>query len=1244
MNPYGDLVIANSTPSAYFVVNDHKIRYNTDTGVTAAGLSTQAAFHVKVRPDVTALSVLDLAEQVLISLGGGLVIKHGDLDSRYRAEAGRGRGVAAEVSVGGDGGGDDEDRDWDRGRGRDAQQPQTAAPPTAPSSSSSADCYMEITSRGRDGGDHSSSTSAAGRSLWSSVRVYLGVNEDLQRVLSVLVTAPQPFKYRPEEAAGRGEAGEVAGSGGAAIMAAASAAGQFVAQSAASSAAVAATSLRNTITTTFLAPAAQEAWSDRGGGGADWSSGGGDGGSDGVVDEAAAAKIIQQRRQQQQLQQQATVPAPADAPSVESLLLLLSQQSRFLGAFSVLSRLFALSLFEEYLTAAFLGLYMDSSRNSAWLQQYISSVRAGGATPPAPGNVGSAPGSGGARIPLLPLEGGESSSSSSVSVSDQSAMQALEVASAPTGPTMGRISAATGAPVPGGGANAPSTIGRAQSVYTPYDEDVRNDRDEGDQRAQLLPAPGAAVGAMRNSASTGSLPVTDITAGALASAGGGGGGGTGSGSASALVSEYFSTGAVNSYHHCSLVPPEVLKSLLDLDFALDLQRAFAHDLRETLAAAAEQLDQRVEAQERSTSRLMTTLKGIYKRSGLPLPAAPRSRPLSDFPLHLPKALVVPSSSSSGSGGSSAGKNSSGASIVDASLDTAAVLVYKARKYQRLTMQKFQHILHASHAVNESTCLHLQYADAQGEARELLYLTTHIQEVLHSVYMQLQGIIKDEAVARITRKIAAVSLRVHDLERYKLALLTTLHWRTSSALGVHMTSREDKAALAAFRKLFRVIKEDEEPVLYEGSCTVSVQEARADAATAPRSGTVHVTAGHLCYHSNYALLLESLQLVIPWTIVHSVQFGDRTVLQAPTAGSEEEDKEAGAICGVAKAAAAAPTNVIVVTDVSGKRTLLNVGSSGIPEQASRVFDLLVLLLRARAQGALRIISSDCFDDGLASVGADASGGSGRAEAKADAAAELAETRAAMWELAVGALASKILGGGTGAGASRNKQLIAHGIIAHYERYGAADAADASDGGAGGGGGGDSARKDSDDARPSSSTAGAIAIGASCTPTPKTRGSVASNGGTPVGGGMSFSHSSNHSTASGGAAPAGAGRLAASLLEWEGEEEGESLRESVAISALPATPLMSPAVKGAAAVMAPPAPAPAAAEVEDPFSHLSFSGDSANARGAASDVVAAAAAGTPSVVVPASEAVAAPAASAKPNKLQSNIQVSGLQHVP
>ena len=136
----------------------------------------------------------------------------------------------------------------------------------------------------------------------------------------------------------------------------------------------------------------------------------------------------------------------------------------------------------------------------------------------------------------------------------------------------------------------------------------------------------------------------------------------------------------------------------------------------------------------------------------------------------------------------------------------------------------------------------------------------------------------------------------------------------------MTGKADKEALAQFKDKFRFINEEEEPVLFESPASIS-----------GRSGVLYITCGHICFQSNYALLHETVVMVIVWKTVVSVQLGEDSVhLDSPIAEISGSSSN---------------SSVSSLVDTFGKSVLVTL-SGATPDYASRVFALMALLLQAR----------------------------------------------------------------------------------------------------------------------------------------------------------------------------------------------------------------------------------------------------------------------------------------------------------
>ena len=739
MNPFSGLIVYDTNASAAgggcksFVLNDQKIAFNKD--------NNQSLFSVHCRSDVSSFVILDLVDQILISLSGGMVTKHGEYDADNEGQISSGN-------------------------------------------TSSTLTFMEIVS-----------PKLSNEVAWSSIRVYLGTNKDKQRVLYVLMTSKAKDLQN-----------------------------QFIKDATAYGTSVVSqlnNAVRNRLansSTAFnlLSTVTGALHLDSG--------------------ENAVTNILD------------------DHLTIEEILAL--PQQTFAEVNHMITQLFCVSLFEEYLSACFLGLFIDN-KSEKWLQQYIVNISTYTV------NINAS------KI---------SDAIYSVYRASREAKVNVPVANNTLNLVMSTVNAEV-----------------TETVFKPFDEDVRNDKDEGDQKVIL-----------KTSTCTDICNTFDINSAMAVNP-------IGSDANAIVVNEYFGADVKSDkWYECSNKnPPEVLKSIIDVSYVRDVQRTFAYDLRYTLGVTGDALDSYVLQVERSCAKLMTTLKGMYLRSGVDKPIPPESKPLTDYPLHLPtyvtSANAVPPAT----------EMSSGTSIIDSSLDIASMLIYKARKHQMQTAQKFKHILHTAAAA----CLKAPFVDLSSKQQELLYMMTHIEDVLYGVFNQLQTWAKDEALIRLDRKILAISERIRAIEGYKYQLIHNLQNRTNSLLGVHMTAKADKDALAQFKDKFRFINEDEEPVLFESPATIN-----------GRSGMLYITCGHICFQSNYALLHETLVLVIMWKVVVSVQLGDDIVqLDSPMVETSSFTSTS--------------SNVITIGDSSGKNVLISlVGAT--PDYASRVFALMVLLLQSK----------------------------------------------------------------------------------------------------------------------------------------------------------------------------------------------------------------------------------------------------------------------------------------------------------
>ena len=668
--------------------------------------------------------------------------------------------------------------------------------------------------------------SSGSEATWSSIRVYLGVNRDKQRVLYVLMTANAAHHETNTSIASQIN----------------SAVGSHLINGTA-------LNLLSSVTSSL---------------------GLGEVGSHNVRD--------------------SVVHKPDILPSIESLLQ--EPQNSFADAVRVISQLFCVSLFEEYLTASFIGLFLDN-KSASWLQQYMHN------------NIS------------------DNSINTSNSTSINEAIQRVFVSPSPPPPLHDgeHYPSHSQKLVHLGTTERGAHVGQAHAHgYTPFDDEVLDDRDQGDQAVFLK--------------SDHNLPL----------------------STEAHTREYFRANeSTNSqwYEHCNANPPEVLKSIIDVGFVRDLQKSFGYELRHTLGVAGEALDTHVTLLERSCAKLMTTLKGMYGRSGIAKPDPPESKSLSEYPLHLPSYIDPNSASlSSSSTPHTSGFNPSalhtGTSVIDATLEIATLLIYKARKHQLHTAQKFKHIIHNAAA----TCVKVTYTDNQQNPQELLYLTSHIEDILYSIYTQLQNWTKDEAVVRFERKLVAVSKRVDDIEKYKYDLVRALQTRTSSLLGLHRICKEDKDALSSFRQQFRFINPEEEPVLFESPATLK-----------SRSGILSVTAAHICFHSNYALLAEPLILVIPWKTIHSIQLGTG-IAGANGATVASPDFVTSATVGIAgqSTVGSSPNISSIIALVDNDNNASSMSVSGVtPDHGSRVFGFLALLLQSKYYECLWRSAADEIED-------------------------------------------------------------------------------------------------------------------------------------------------------------------------------------------------------------------------------------------------------------------------------------------
>lgn len=742
MNPFSGLVIYDgnipsvSGTNKFFLLNDQKIPYNKQ--------NNQFLFSIQCRTDVSSLAILDLVDQILISLGGGMVTKHGDYDS--------------------------------------SNENSDSSAALNQSGLSSALTYMEITS-----------PKTVMDIAWSSIRVYLGSNKEKQRVVYVLMTS----KGIPKDVQQQ-------------LMKDATYYGVSVVNQINS--AVQSKLNTNSSATNFLTSVTRAL------------------NLDGSVD-GSRQDTIEKRL------------------TIEEILAL--PQSTFAEVNSMIMQLFCVSIFEEYLSSCFLGLFMDN-KNEKWLQQYINNnistcvIPSNGCIGNAIYNVVHASRDSRVNVPVLPTTGA---------------------------------------------AGAAINVEPVDNIFKAFDEDVRNDRDEGDQKV-ILKCNTDLCNAFDLAKGVPNSGISDNNA--------------------IVVDEYFGSSTTTSnkwYQRCNRNPPEVLKSIVDIGFVRDCQRSFAYDLRFTLGVVGEALDNYCSNVEKSCAKLMTTLKGIYQRSGVDKPIPPEPKALTDYALHLPTYVTVPNAPP-------ATDLLSGISIVDASLEIASLLIYKARKHQMQTAQKFKHLLHTAAA----TCLKSSYVDESNKSQELLYMATHIEDILYGIYNQLQSWAKDEAMVRMDRKLLSIVDRVRAIESYKYLLIQTLQNRANSLLGTHLIAKADKDALSAFRDKFRFINEEEEPVLFESPVVIN-----------GRSGMLYVTCGHICFQSNYALLQETVVLVIMWKTVVSLQLGEDTVyVDSPVDTS---------------ASANSVSNVITVTDSSGKAVLMSL-TGATPDYAARVFGLFNLLMQAK----------------------------------------------------------------------------------------------------------------------------------------------------------------------------------------------------------------------------------------------------------------------------------------------------------
>lgn len=791
MGPFDDLVaIENNDGENFFYLNDQMVFYDDDISrkhgdvnrINSAPSSNEyLLFHIYIRPDVTDFSVMDLMEQVLISLGGGMVTKHGDLETQHLNNSEKSIDLYSNTSS----------------NRIDAESTSTNANRANENNAKSSNncvendnfCYMEINAP--------SSKNPDNQLVWSSIKVYLGVNREKKRVLQVVMKSATRSGLAAQGIVGTPQLN--------------------TSVSNRSTGTTTATALRSTVANMFMMTTGENAQSAGG----------------------TAASGTE---------------TTGIYPTTDELLQL--PQKTFHDSYLIMSKLFCLSLYEEYLTNAFVGVFLDNSRNIAWLQQYMTSVA------------------------VTPSNTAPSESNS------------------PMG-------------------------------YRALDEDVINDIDEGDQSSVVhsgrpINTNGGVMNVQQLKPSHTTVHINSNELDAQ------------------LVPEYFISGVVNKYHNSCMIPPAVLRSILDINFVKDLQKSFGLDLKETLLVAADTLDTHVKHLEHSCAKLMTTLKVVYNRSGVKHPAPPESIPLSKYSLHLPSTLLSLSGmdeSTKLAQNDEKLSSNTGISIIDATVETAKLLIYKARKYQLQMKEKFEHLIHSGngHGTSSST-VQINYLDSEQCSRELLHLTTSVQELLHNVFTQLQAVAKDEALARMDRKILAISQRFRDVEKYKLQLILTLHNRTNSILGLNVLSGEDKAALTAFHSKFRFIKSEEEPLLFE--CGVTAKG---------RAGTLYVTGCHICYHSNYSLFEDTVQFAIPWKTIKEVQYGLLTVDSNGEVSQQLENASASTVLDLLNRFGTEFLNVpkqapvIVLVDNSGNSLSMNI-SLVTPDYASRVFDLLVLLLQ------------------------------------------------------------------------------------------------------------------------------------------------------------------------------------------------------------------------------------------------------------------------------------------------------------
>jgi hypothetical protein len=422
--------------------------------------------------------------------------------------------------------------------------------------------------------------------------------------------------------------------------------------------------------------------------------------------------------------------------------------------------------------------------------------------------------------------------------------------------------------------------------------------------------------------------------------------------------------AINSYNF-------LCEGILDLSFIRDLQLAAGHVMNQKILKAASYLDSQVlKVNELKCARLMTLLKPYYIKAGIDLPVVPTTRSLNTYPLLLSRD-----------------------SIKEPAMEVCRLCLLKARKNYRNYVNN--EIKNASAAISPKFALRHEF--------QVIFLTKDlIQQFMEwaaeeqKIRLQRKQNSVDDRLEQLKQfKIQLIlALQNRFIENGVQSLSTpsssatafsssfwSFGWNSSNQLPITKTS--DYQLHLSLREKFAFLDVDEPIVVETQGMITQVSSTHQSSSIMNRKGTVYFTLGNILFYSTVTFS-SPLIVVIPMKIIVQIELwkNEKLCFQqnfgSELSNSEQQENEVkrmnegnsefsqqveqtksivlplSALAGTVsviqtESTVSEPTVVsldeaLIITDISGQRTILKFSDLTTPDYISRVYDLLELLLQ------------------------------------------------------------------------------------------------------------------------------------------------------------------------------------------------------------------------------------------------------------------------------------------------------------